>query len=264
MKIGLAVSTYPTAFGPIMFSGDLPRRLPEIAGLGYQGIDLFIRRADEPGLEEVVQAIRHSGLQVAIVAAVSAFVDEGLFLSSPDPAVRAAMIARMKLQIEFAASLNAMVPIGVLRGKEGGEERLKLLAESLFELHRFAAPLGVQFALEPVNRYETSLINTVQQAVDFLERFSLPPFALLPDTFHMNIEEVSIPASIRLAGPRLAHIHTSDSNRRVPGKGHQDWPAIFTALKAINYQGFCGLECIPGPDPIQDARQALVFLSEFI
>ena len=53
MKFGLAVSTFPTAFGPIMLSGDLPRRLPEIAALGYQGIDLFIRRADEPGVRRV-------------------------------------------------------------------------------------------------------------------------------------------------------------------------------------------------------------------
>ena len=72
MKFGLAVSTFPTAFGPIMLSGDLPRRLPEIAALGYQGIDLFIRRADEPGLEDVERAVRRAGLQVAIVAAVGA------------------------------------------------------------------------------------------------------------------------------------------------------------------------------------------------
>ena len=85
---------------------------------------MFIRRADEPGLEDVERAIRRAGLQVAIVAAVSAFVDEGLFLSSPDPSIRGAMIARMRLQIEFAARLGAFVPIGLLRGKQGGEERL--------------------------------------------------------------------------------------------------------------------------------------------
>lgn len=264
MKLGIAVSTFPTAFGPIMLSGDLPRYLPEIAALGYQGVDLFIRRADEPGLDEVEAALRRSGLQVGILAAVSAFVDEGLFLSSPDPEVRHAMIARMKLQIELAARLGALVPIGLLRGKQGGEERLQLLADSLFELHHFAAPLGVAFALEPVNRYETGLINTVQQALDFLERFGLPPMGLLPDTFHMNIEEVSIEQSIRLAGARLAHIHTSDSNRHVPGMGHLNWSSIFSALNAIHYQGFCALECIPGPDPIQDAREAIAFLQPYL
>lgn len=264
MKFGLAVSTFPTAFGPIMLSGDLPRRLPEIAALGYQGIDLFIRRADEPGLGDVERAVRRAGLQVAIVAAVSAFVDEGLFLSSPDPDVRGAMLSRMKLQVQFAARLGAMVPIGLLRGKQGGEERLKWLADSLAELHHFAAPLGVQFALEPVNRYETSLINTVQDAIDFLVRFNLPSFGLLPDTFHMNIEEASIQNSIQLAGARLVHIHTSDSNRRVPGKGHLDWFTIIESLKSIEYQGFCGLECIPGPDPLQDAREALEILSHLI
>jgi 5-keto-L-gluconate epimerase len=263
MKIGLAVSTFPTAFGPILFSGDLVHKLPMIAGLGYQSIDLFIRRADESGLGEVEHAIRATGLKVAIVAAVSAFVDEGLFLSSPDSAVRRALLERMKLQIEFAARLGARVPIGVLRGKEGGEERLKLLADSLFALQRIAEPMGVQFALEPVNRYETGLIHTVQEALDFLRRFGLPQFGLLPDTFHMNIEEASIETSIQLAGAQLAHIHLADSNRRVPGKGHLTWQTIFEALKKIDYQGACGLECIPGPYPTQDAREGINFLQQF-
>lgn len=264
MKISLAVSTFPTAFGPIMVSGNLAQRLGEIADLGFTGVDLFIRRADEPGLDEVEAALRRSGLRVTIVAAVSAFVDEGLFLSSPDPAVRSAMVERMKHQIAFAARLGAMVPIGLLRGKQGGEERLKLLADTLFELHRFAAPLGVTFALEPVNRYETSLINTVQQALDFLERFDLPQFGLLPDTFHMNIEEGNIEGSILTAGSRLVHIHTSDSNRRVPGMGHLNWDSFFSALNTFHYQGFCGLECIPGPDPLQDARSGIAFLRRYL
>lgn len=264
MKFGLAVSTFPTAFGPIMFSGDLIHRLPEIADLGFEGIDLFIRRADEPGLPEVVRAIRQAGLQVAIVAAVSAFVDEGLFLSSPDPAIRGAMIERMRLQVELAAQLGALVPIGLLRGKQGGEEPLKWLAESLHKLHQYAVPLGVRFALEPVNRYETSLLNTVQDSLDFLRRFDLPSFGILPDTFHMNIEEVSIEQSIRLAVPTLVHIHTSDSNRRVPGKGHLDWQSILSTLKTVNYQGFCAFECIPGTHPLQDARESLVFLRQVL
>lgn len=261
MNFGLAVSTFPTSFGPIMFSGDLARRMNELASLGYAGIDLFIRRVDEPGLDEVVAAIQRSKLKVALLAAVSAFVDEGLFLSSPDFQVRTVLLARMKNQVRLAASLGASVPIGLLRGREGGVERLKLLADSLFELNRFAGPLGVKLVLEPVNRYETQLINTVQQAVDFLEDFGLPSLGLLPDVFHMNIEESCIEDAILLAGSRIAHVHFADSNRRVPGQGHIHWQNIFLALRQAGYAGFCTLEAIPGPDPLRDARQALAFLN---
>ena len=263
MKFGLAVSTFPTAFGPILFSGDLERRLPELAGLGYTAVDLFIRRSDEPGIEEVVGALHRSGLQVAILAAVSAFVDEGLFLSSPDPAVRAALLERMQAQVRLAARLGAAVPIGVLRGREGGPERERLLADSLFTLQRFAEPLGVRLLLEPVNRYETQLINTVGQALEFLQRFGLPPLGLLPDVFHMNIEEVSISAALRQAWGRIGHVHFADSNRRVPGKGHIPWRGIFTVLQQAGYTGTCSLEAIPGPDPMKDAREALAFLMRF-
>ncbi len=264
MKFGLAVSTYPTAFGPILFSGELAQRLPQVAELGYTCLDLFIRRADEPGLSDVIAAVRRSGLQVSLLAAVSAFVDEGLFLSSPDVEVRRALLERMQGQLRLAASLGASVPIGVLRGREGGPERERLLADSLFELQRAAEPLGVKLLLEPVNRYETGLINTVGQALDFLARYGLPPLGLLPDVFHMNIEEVSISAALRQAWGRIGHVHLADSNRRVPGKGHIPWRGIFTVLHQAGYTGACALEAIPGPDALQDAREALAFLNRFV
>lgn len=260
MKLSVAVSTFPSAFAPLMLSGNLPGHLPRLADMGFEGIDLFIRRADEPDISEVVQSIRRTGLSVCILAAVSAFVDEGLYLSAPDPAIRSAMLERMRGQVRLAAELGAMVPIGLLRGRDGGVEREKLLAESLFELHRFAQPLGVDLILEPVNRYETRLINTVHQALDFLQCYDLPPLGLLPDTFHMNIEEVSIERSLLAAGARCAHLHLADSNRHVPGKGHTPFTPIFKALSAIHYAGFLGLECIPAGDPWQDLADTLRFL----
>jgi 5-keto-L-gluconate epimerase len=263
LKYGTTVSTFPTSFAPIMLSGDLPHSLALLSEMGFQGIDLFVRRADEPGLDKVINGIHTSGLKVTLVAAVSAFVEEGLFLSSPTLEVRLKLIERMKLQIYLAASLGAMVPIGLLRGQEGGEERLKLLADSLFELYRFAEPVGVSLVLEPINRYETHLINTIQDVFDFLNHFGLPPLGVMPDVFHMNIEEASIESALSLAGNRIAHVHFADSNRRVPGKGHLNWLAVFSALSQVNYQGFCSLECIPSTDPLQDLRDGLSFLGKF-
>lgn len=264
MNFGIAVSTFPTQFGPIMFSGNLDHTLDEVAALGYTGIDLFIKSADEPGLSQTVAVIRRNQLRVVIIAAVSAFVDEGLFLSSPDEDVRQKMIARMTGQIALASELGAMVPIGVLRGSEGGADRLKWLADSLFQLLEIANQHDVKLVIEPVNRYETRMINSIPDAFDFLSTFDLPDLGLLVDLFHMNIEDRDIYESLRLAGDRIAHVHVADSNRRVPGYGHLDWTAIFHTLQDLNYRGFCSIEAIPGPNAHADAEAGIGFLRTLI
>ena len=85
----------------------------------------------------------------------------------------------MKDQIDLAAELGAMVPIGVLRGSESGADRLKWLAESLFELYEHTQKSGGKLIIEPVNRYETRLINSVTDALEFLDTFDLPEFELI-------------------------------------------------------------------------------------
>jgi sugar phosphate isomerase/epimerase len=225
---------------------------------------LFIRSAEEPGLADVVQCIRDAEMEIAIVAAVSAFVDEGLYLAAEEESIRQKMLSRMKGQIEFAASVNANIPIGVLRGSQGGEEHLSILAKSLMELYEFAIPMGVEMFLEPVNRYETKMINSISDALDFISRFGLPPIKLLPDVFHMNIEDADICHALVLAGDSIGHIHFADSNRSVPGKGHLGWAEICETLSAIGYQGNFALETIPGDDPIQDAVDGYGFTKELL
>jgi len=262
VKFGISVSTFPTSFGPIMFSGDLVNKVKKIANLGYSGLDLFIKSADEPEIRNVIKAIRSTDLQVYIIAAVSAFVDDGLFLSSPEKANRTELIRRMKGQIALAAELDAMVPIGVLRGSEGGDDRLKYLAESLFELYEHAQMADVKLVIEPVNRYETRLINSITDALEFIQDYDLPKFDLLVDIFHMNIEEQSIFSSLLKAGKQIGHVHIADSNRKVPGLGHIDWETVFKTLKEIDYPGHCSIEAIPGENPTKDAEFSFQFLQK--
>jgi sugar phosphate isomerase/epimerase len=262
MKFGVSVSTFSTKFGPIMFPGNLDRDIKTIADLGYQEIDLFIKFAGEPGLQKTLAIIKQTGISIGIIAAVSAFVEDGLFLSSPDRDVRNELLSRMKDQISLASEVGANVPVGTIRGSEGGKDREKWLAESLIILHEHASNQGVKILLEPVNRYETQLINSVPDALTFIEEYQLPKFNLLVDVFHMNIEDKSILDSLILAGNRIGHVHFADSNRRVPGLGHLNWDAIMTTLLDIGYNSYCSFEAIPGKNPIQDAKFALNFLTE--
>ena len=84
-------------------------------------------------------------------------------------------------------------------------------------------PHGIRLALEPINRYETTLINNAAQGLELIERVGADNFGLLLDTFHMNIEEPSIEDSIRQTGDRIFHFHVADSNRWYPGAGHLDF-----------------------------------------
>ncbi|WP_223692281.1 sugar phosphate isomerase/epimerase family protein [Leifsonia poae] len=103
--------------------------------------------------------------------------------------------------------------------------------------------------LEPINRYESGYLNQVADNVRIIEAVGHPNAGLLPDLFHMSIEEVDPAQSLRDAGEHIVHVHLGDSNRLLPGHGHLDWPAIIGALREVGYRGFLNLECSTEGDP---------------
>ena len=95
---------------------------------------------------------------------------------------------------------------------------------------------GVTVCCEAVNRFESPLINTAAEAIEYADMVNSKNIGIHLDTYHMNIEENNIGDAIRLVGKRLRHFHTGENNRNVPGRGHLDWDEIFKALKEINYE----------------------------
>jgi D-psicose/D-tagatose/L-ribulose 3-epimerase len=95
----------------------------------------------------------------------------------------------------------------------------------------------VTLGIEPLNRFETSFINTHQQAIELVDRVDHPNCAIMLDTFHMNIEEKSIGAAIRATGQRLCHLHSCENDRGAPGSGNVAWDEVKQALADINYDG---------------------------
>jgi len=138
------------------------------------------------------------------------------------------------------------------------------LVEALQECSAVAATEAVRFALEPLNRYETDLIHTVEEGLNLIQRVGADNFGLLLDTFHMNIEEPSIEASIRACGDRIFHFHVADSNRWHPGAGHLDFPSILSALRETGYGGYVSGEFMPVPDADTGAQQAIEHLRPMI
>jgi D-psicose/D-tagatose/L-ribulose 3-epimerase len=110
-----------------------------------------------------------------------------------------------------------------------------LLVEQLTALSRHAQDHGVVLGVEPLNRFETSVLNLTADAIAVVDRVAHPACGLLLDTFHMNIEEQSIGNAIRAAGPRLRHLHACENDRGAPGSGHVPWAEVAQALRDIDY-----------------------------
>lgn len=109
--------------------------------------------------------------------------------------------------------------------------------KSMKEIIKVAEECGVTYCVEAVNRFETCLINTAKEALDYVAEIDSPNIGVLLDTYHMNIEENNIGDAIRLVGNKLTSFHTGENNRTAPGRGHLDWDEIFGALADINYKG---------------------------
>ena len=109
-------------------------------------------------------------------------------------------------------------------------------------LARTAEKCDVTLGLEVLNRYEGYILNTCDQAKEFIDAVGSSHVKIMLDTFHMNIEEDNIAAAIRKAGPDLCHLHLGEQNRRVPGKGSLPWQEIGQALRDINYEGAAVME----------------------
>lgn len=109
--------------------------------------------------------------------------------------------------------------------------------KSMREIIKTAEDCGVTYCVEAVNRFETCIINTAKEALDYVAEIDSPNIGVLLDTYHMNIEETNIGDAIRLVGDKLTSFHTGENNRTAPGRGHLDWDEIFGALSDINYKG---------------------------
>ncbi len=140
----------------------------------------------------------------------------------------------------FGMHSNVLPPFSAPRSQE---EDQRVLVEGLKRIREAAEKYKVVLLLEPLNRYEDHILNTVEQAVQIIEKVKSPFIKVMGDLFHMSIEESDIAATIRKYASDIKHIHIADSNRYQPGKGHTDFKPVFRALKDIQYEGYISFEC---------------------
>jgi len=226
---------------------DLNERLDNLAKYGFEAIEF--RGSDLYGrVDEILKAT--SGHQIK---PSSISVGYRGFLLSEQKAERETAMSDSKRLLLIAREIGALglvvVPIlwePKIHDLSPYESRYQLEEELLIvllqELGDYAKELNTFIFLEPLNRYETHLINTLRQAVEICKRVNSLNIKVLADFFHMSIEEGDIPASIKEAGEYIQHVHLADSNRLLPGFGHTDFRAGFEALKSIGYQNYMVIE----------------------
>jgi len=274
MQLSIILSTHAAQFQAVAFKGDFETNVAKIAGWGYDGVELAICDPKLVDGDELTRVVSAHGLVVPAIGTGQAWGEEGLSFTDPDPAVRAAAVERTISHVPFAAQTGAacgepgrtVIIIGLLRGivKPGVDhaQAMDWLVEALQQCCAAAQPYGVRLALEPICRYETTLINNAAQGLDLLERVGADNMGLLLDTFHMNIEESVIEESIRVCGDRIFHFHVADSNRWYPGAGHLDFKSILDTLAATGYEGFISGEFMPLPDADTAAQRSIAHLRQ--
>ena len=170
-------------------------------------------------------------------------------ITSDDPVIRAKGVDYLKRCVKATADIGATNFSGVIYSKHirqlDGRPTIREYtwsADCLREVADYAAGMGVFIGLEPVNRYETFLVNTCEQALMLKEMIGRDNIKIHLDTYHMNIEEKSFYDATIAAGDNLMHYHLCENDRGIPGTGLVDWDDIFKALAEINYTGYAALE----------------------
>jgi 5-keto-L-gluconate epimerase len=268
MKLAYVVSASPTRFEAVATGRDLADTLRQTAALGFDGVELAIRDPALIDARRIAALATDLGLAVPAIGTGQAYLEEGLSLASPEAALRDRTVARLLAQVEVARRLGALLIVGLIHGPvppgTDRERAMEWLLGGLAHVARAARGHGVRVVIEPINRYESNWLNTVEEVLDVILRLGEDNVGVLPDTFHMNIEEVDLAAAVRRAGARLWHLHVADSNRRAPGWGHLNVADVISAVAGIGYTGWVSAEILPHPSLLEAAGQTITAMRPLV
>jgi len=215
---------------------------PKVQSMGFDWIELPLESLDDFDHAEARRIVADHGLEVSTCAAMGPDRD----LIHADAAIRANGHAYIRGCIDATAAIGATNLVGPIYSAVGrtwqqsADERaydLDVLVRGLQELSVYAHDKGVILGIEPLNRFETSFINTADQAIEVIDRVAHPACKIMLDTFHMNIEEKSLGDAIIAVGARLVHLHACENDRGAPGSGHVSWLDVADAIGDIEYDG---------------------------
>lgn len=257
---------------------------PKIKSYGYDAVEIPIEDPSLIDVQIIRTALADHGLDPIICGAFGTNRD----LTNEDSKFHQNCFEYLDSCFEIASELGAQFVAGPMYSAVG-KARLVSSEQKKIEWNRAvknlqivsekARKFGLEIALEPLNRFETDLINTCEEVMNLIIDINEPNVKVILDGFHMNIEEPDIESAIKCAGSKLIHVQVSENYRGTPGTGQTRWDAYKRGLEAINYQGAISIEsftpdikelagavCIWKPlVPSQDgfAKEGLEFLKKW-
>lgn len=242
--------------------------IQKAAAMGYDGVELALSDADDVNRTQIERVVRACGIRVSCISTGLVYAQRGLYMTHPDSTVRQKTVDTFLGLIDLAAEWGGLLNIGRARGfvdcTQSRQYARGLFEECINALLPRAEQCGVTLLIEPVNRYETNFVNSLDDAAEILDGLGGRRLGIMADLFHMNIEDDSITASLTRNARYIKYVHAADSNRKAPGLGHTDFPAIIHTLREIGYDGWLGAEILPGENPDEMAARAARYLKTLI
>jgi D-psicose/D-tagatose/L-ribulose 3-epimerase len=220
--------------------------LRDIRTAGYDGVEIPMFEGDPDHYARLGEMLDEIGLERTVVTIMPSLDKNPL---SGDAATRNAALDHAKWFIDCSAALGASIiggPVHSVHGHFTGSGPTAAERKRGIAFHRkagdYAARKNVRLAVEALNRFECYFLTTMQQLADYLDEVDHPAVQGMYDTFHANIEEADPIKAIRTIRRHMIHVHISENDRGIPGKGHVDWPRTYKALKASKYDGWLTIE----------------------
>ena len=236
---------------------------PQVRGWGFDVIELPIERAGDWDPLRAAELLGKLGLAATTCAVMTPDRD----LTTTDPSVTSSTQAYLRQCLEAAAIVGSPVvagpvyaPVGRLWRMDRADRATTIarLVTALRPVADHAERVGVRLALEPLNRFETSVINTVEQALEVVAAVHSPALGVCLDTFHMNIEEKDPAAAVRAATGHIGHVQACGTDRGTPGADQFGWKRFAAALATARYDGPICIESFT-PDNDAIARAASIW-----
>lgn len=271
MKLSVAIAgenAMPSAF--VVWRG-FEASIRKAAEYGYHGVELALKTAEDVKTSELSQWLDKYKIEVSCISTGQVFADLGLYFTHPEGEMREKVVDVFEGLIQVAKDFGGLINIGRARGFVGKNQTFEQ-AEELFintasRICEKAEKVGVTIIIEPVNRYEINFVNSLDEGAELVSKLNYKNLGLMPDVFHMNIEDDRIGDSLIRNAALIRYIHFADSNRLAPGQGHLDFDEVFNALMKTGYDGWASIEILPKPDPdtaaLQAARYILPKISEY-
>jgi D-psicose/D-tagatose/L-ribulose 3-epimerase len=243
MKFGVSTWLWTSPFQ----TSSIDELFAKVAKMGYDYIEIAV---EDPAIidgEAVKAALAKYGLKAIVCGAFGPTRD----LTHEDPAIHQNCFKYIEACLDFCALWDTKFFAGPMYSAVGKARMLfqeqrkqewQLAVENLRIVCEMAASRGLEIALEPLNRFESDLVNTADDVLRLIRDINHPAAKIILDGFHMNIEEPDIVAAIKLAGDLLIHVQVSENYRGTPGTGQTNWAAYKEGLEAINYKGVISIE----------------------